>query len=327
MAKLLINPAAGGNSDYYGTFINTTNFFTGNVFKGLNVTQTASASMAVVVNPGSGLIREGTFPGQIGYHVAIDTVGGETVTIATANVSNPRIDAIVGYIDKSVTVPSGTNNTNIYKLAAVAGTPGVSPVAPTDAQIKAAIGAANPYDTYATVLVGTSVSQVATSNITDRRNTAIGGIAASIPDYSIPVTSLASARDVLYNSTDTSTFSVATPGSFVTFGPNLTFTTPRDKTEVEIKVFLPKVTVGGTLQADWRLYDSTGSVEILSTTSTTTNIGSGAWFPNGIRLETTYQYAVAGTYTINVQQNASGVNNPSYQSRKLYQVKLNRFYS
>nr|WP_218681349.1 hypothetical protein [Rhodococcus qingshengii] len=180
MAKLLINPAVGGNSDYYGTFINTTNFFSGNVFKGLNVTQTASASMAVVVNPGSGLIREGTFPGQIGYHVAIDTVGGETVTIATANVSNPRIDAIVGYIDKSVTVPSGTNNTNIYKLAAVAGTPGVSPVAPTDAQIKAAIGAANPYDTYATILVGTGVSQVDSSKITDRRNTAIGKMSEAV---------------------------------------------------------------------------------------------------------------------------------------------------
>lgn len=168
-----------------------------------------------------------------------------------------------------------------------------------------------------------------TSN-TDKKTTVSGlapAVAASLPEFSVPVTSLVASRDVLYSSTDTSTFSVATPGSFVTFGPNLTFTTPRDKTEIEIKVVLPKVTVGGTLQADWRLYDSTGSVEILSTTSTTTNIGSGAWFPNGIRLETTYQYAVAGTYTINVQQNASGSNNPSYQSRKLYQVKLNRFYS
>ncbi len=145
MARLAINLASSGVSDNYGTFLPLSRAFSGNVFSGLNVTANSSPNMTVLVQPGEGMIKEGSYPGTIHYHVAVDTAAGESVTIATANTTNPRIDCIVGYIDKAVT-PTTTNNTTVYKFLAVAGTPAATPAAPTVAQIQAAIGAANPYD-------------------------------------------------------------------------------------------------------------------------------------------------------------------------------------
>lgn len=144
----------------------------GNVITGFNVTQASSPNLTVIVNPGVAIIREGDNPGQVGYHAVIDTTGGEAVTISTPNSSNPRIDYIVGYVDKSAT-PSGTNNTNVFKLVAVAGTPAATPAVPTATQIQSAIGSAsNPYDIYAQVAVAKSATSITNSNITDIRSLA-----------------------------------------------------------------------------------------------------------------------------------------------------------
>ena len=300
------NPAVGGNSDYYGTFINTTNFFSGNVFKGLNVTQTASASMAVVVNPGSGLIREGTFPGQIGYHVAIDTVGGETVTIATANVSNPRIDAIVGYIDKSVTVPSGTNNTNIYKLAAVAGTPGASPVAPTDAQIKAVVGVANPYDIYGTVLVGQNVSQVVNANIADRRSTAINGVISDVPTGGLAVSKVngGNVGGVLV----TSASGVVTAGSSASIETDQGNISAVATADLTTMTFADFVVHTGRIKVDVsfnKLYLGTGGTTIFTVYAGSTSLGEvcrGSTTNLSVSGERIFTVA-PGTYTLTIKGN------------------------
>lgn len=135
-----------------------------------------SPTMTVTVSQGTAGIPVGTYPSSYDYWVGIDTTtgspAGETVTIATASSSNPRIDAVVAYVDLSVTASSGTpNNTNnMLKLVSVAGTPAGSPVAPTGAAIQSAIGGSNPYILLAQVLVGTSVTQINNGNITDKRN-------------------------------------------------------------------------------------------------------------------------------------------------------------
>jgi hypothetical protein len=169
MALLAINLASGGVSDNYGTLLGLSRAWSGTVFTGLNATAQSTPNMTILVQPGEAMILEGSYPGRIYYQVANDTVGGYSVTIGTADTTNPRIDYVVGYIDKSVT-PAGTNNTNVYKLVAVKGTPAATPAVPTVAQIQTAIGAANPYDVYAQIAVGASVTQITTPNITDIRN-------------------------------------------------------------------------------------------------------------------------------------------------------------
>jgi hypothetical protein len=172
MARLLAN-RDGGTSNEYGTFAALGRLLTGDVIEGFQVVPNGTPNMTVLVNPGSGRITTGTYPSSYSYFVSHDTVGGESVTIATAAAS-PRIDYIVGYVDKSVTpspLSANVNNTNgVFKFASVAGTPAGSPLVPTVGQIQTAIGAANPYIILAQVAVGASVTTITTPNLSDMRS-------------------------------------------------------------------------------------------------------------------------------------------------------------
>jgi hypothetical protein len=171
MSKICFN-IDGGKSDEYGTFLAQQRLFTGEVGEGCAVAANASPSMGVRVQAGSFRIPRGTAPSNYWTLCAIDTASpGEAVTISTSNPSNPRRDLIVAYIDTAVTpTTSVTNNSNnIVKLAAVAGTPAASPSDPNSAAIQAAIGASNPYIILARIAVGTGVTQITNSDITDLR--------------------------------------------------------------------------------------------------------------------------------------------------------------
>lgn len=131
--------------------------------------------MTVVVGQGCAGIDAGTYPTSFKYWIANTTTtgtpAGESVTITTASASNPRIDTIVAYVNESATfTTSPVNFPTGFTLAAVAGTPNASPSAPSGATIQAAVGASNPYMVLADVLVGTSVTQINSGNITDRRS-------------------------------------------------------------------------------------------------------------------------------------------------------------
>jgi hypothetical protein len=171
LSRLLVN-RDGGTSNEYGTFAALGRLFTGDVIEGFQVVPNGTPNMTVLVNPGSGRITTGTYPSSYGYFVSHDTVGGESVTITTAAAS-PRIDYIVGYVDKSV-IPSSlsanVNNTNnIFLFKSVAGTPSGSPVVPTVSQIQTAIGAANPYFILAQVAIAAGVSTITAPNLADKR--------------------------------------------------------------------------------------------------------------------------------------------------------------
>lgn len=166
MGKILVN-TANGQSDYYGTLLPLSHYLNGQVIKGLNVTENSPVGMSVLVQPGSGQILEGTGASQFGRFIATDST--TSVTITTANGANPRIDVIVAYYDTGTT-PSGVNNPNMLLFAAVAGTPAGSPAAPNDAAIQSSIGSGKPFIKLAQVLVGTSVTTITNSNISDKRS-------------------------------------------------------------------------------------------------------------------------------------------------------------
>lgn len=170
MSRLIFN-RNGGSADEYGHLLLLNRLLAGSVIEGLSVVQAASPNMTVTVSPGSGRVPTGTYPTSYAYFFGVDTTGGESITITTANTSNPRIDTIVAYVDLSVTPSTGTANNpnNMLKLAAVAGTPNSSPVAPNTSAIQTAIGSSNPYIILANIAVGANVTQILTSNITDLR--------------------------------------------------------------------------------------------------------------------------------------------------------------
>lgn len=116
----------------------------------LVVAQTATASMAVTVSGAT----QGSVGGNAwlpnGYRVYNNSQA--TLTIATANASNPRIDLVVIGIDT-------TTNPYTPELLVVTGTPASSPAVPTPPTTFI-------YTALAQVYVGVNVTSVTTSNIT-----------------------------------------------------------------------------------------------------------------------------------------------------------------
>lgn len=173
MSRLVFN-RTGGAADEYGHLQALNRLLIGDVIEGMQVVAKTSPNMSVTVGPGSARVSTGTYPTSYGYWVAIDTTTGspvgENVTITTAPSSNSRIDTIVAYVNVGATATtSPVNNPGMLVVAAVPGTVASSPVAPSNATIQSAISAANPFIKLANVLVGTSVTQINSGNITDVR--------------------------------------------------------------------------------------------------------------------------------------------------------------
>lgn len=175
----------GGSIDEYGYGLLWSRLLSGQVVEGLEVVEATSPNMTVTVNPGSAIMPAGTYPRSYVYPVAIDTQAGESVTIPTADTSNPRIDSIVLYVDLSVTASTQNpdNPNNMLKLADVPGTPASTPAAPSPSAIQTAIGAANPYIVLANVTVGANVTQIVTSNISDQRTWATPSLGPKVGNY------------------------------------------------------------------------------------------------------------------------------------------------
>ena len=172
MANKVYNMAGGSHSAeaysafenaMYGSCVATENDYAIDSVSGMNV----------VLGTGYGLISTGT-----GHARRIGPDSTNNVTVAAASASNPRIDAIVAYIDMAVS-PSTSytdNSNNILKFASVAGSPSASPTAPSASAITNAIGAGNPYMILYYVNVGAGVSSLTTTALVDNR--IIAGIEA-----------------------------------------------------------------------------------------------------------------------------------------------------
>lgn len=127
----------------------------------------AGTGMNVTVAIGNGLISTGT-----GFARRIATDATNTVSLTAASTANPRIDAVVAYIDNAVTpTTSVVDNTNgVLKFKSVAGSPAATPSAPTAQAIQSSVGAGNPYMVLAYVAVAKNAT--AAGAITDVRKIA-----------------------------------------------------------------------------------------------------------------------------------------------------------
>ena len=172
----------GGNNnsfDQRGHFYR--GVFSGNV-SGMLVKQNSTPNMTVVVEHGSALLNKNSISASIA-EIKSDT----SVTIDTANTSNPRIDSIVIYEDTSIAIPTVEADywqdgaEGRFKVVSLPGTAAASPVALSDANIQSAIGAGKPWTRLADITVPANSTTILNSNIADRR-AQLGG---TVPDKSI----------------------------------------------------------------------------------------------------------------------------------------------
>lgn len=165
----------GGRTTDSALFHALGNAFVGSWISGFRVRQASPVGMNVLIGGESGtpddlLVRDAmsaTFP--------VSNLSTQPVqaSVTTANSANPRIDAVVIYIDTNVAASQAVaNNENRTKAIVVPGTPATNPSAPTPSQIKAKIGASNPYEVIAEIRVNTGATTILDSVITDRRNPA-----------------------------------------------------------------------------------------------------------------------------------------------------------
>lgn len=175
MTRLVLN-RDGGKTDEFGHILGLSRFMQGEVIEGLEVTAQSSPNMTVKVSAGSAKIPYGTGGTRYDYWVANDA--DYNVTIATADPANPRIDYVIGVVDRTVTPSTGvTNNSNnMFKIIAVAGTPAASPSVPTGTQLQTAAGTGNPYIILRRVNVGAGITQITAAQIgTDMRQFTYAG--------------------------------------------------------------------------------------------------------------------------------------------------------
>lgn len=161
----------GGRTSESGHLRAIQKVIAGEVLSGLNATQRAAgANMSVDVQIGDAVIPRSD--ATYGHPAWNDAVLNKTIN--TADVSNPRRDIVILYIDYNQAPSTGvSNNTNgVVKCTVVAGTPAGSPSDPSDATLQSAAGSGNPYIKLARVRVGTGVTSISNSVIDDLRTMA-----------------------------------------------------------------------------------------------------------------------------------------------------------
>lgn len=144
-------------------------FPAGGILAGLLASQRgAGANMSVDIAIGDAIIPRSD--GTYSHPAWNDAVYNQV--IATADVSNPRRDIIVMYIDYGQAPSTGvSNNTNgVVKIKSVAGTPAGSPSDPSDVAIQASVGSGNPFVKLARARVAAGASSITNSVIDDLRS-------------------------------------------------------------------------------------------------------------------------------------------------------------
>lgn len=136
----------------------------------LQVTQSATPGMSVVIASGWAAIV-GTTQSNMGVYTAYND-SSSTAAIATASATNPRIDLVCLTVSDSYY----SGSTNTVAVNVVTGTPAASPTVPSTPANSIAL---------AQVYVGTSVTSITNSNITDVRPTVTSNLTAGINNITI----------------------------------------------------------------------------------------------------------------------------------------------
>jgi hypothetical protein len=132
----------------------------------LAVTANSPAGMSVRVAAGWAAIIGTTVPDMGAYTIYND--GLTTLTVTTADPTNPRIDLVCATVRDAFY--SGANNDVIFQV--IAGTPAGSPVAPTLPDNSISL---------ATIAVGAAVTQINSGNITDTRVNVTTSLPITLP--------------------------------------------------------------------------------------------------------------------------------------------------
>lgn len=165
----------GGRTTDSALFHALGNAFVGSWISGFRVRQTSPVGMNVLIGGESGIPDDLLVRDAMSATFPVSNLSTQPVqaSVTTANSANPRIDAVVIYIDTNVAASQTVaNNENRTKAIVVPGTPATNPSAPTPSQIKAKIGASNPYEVIAEIRVNAGTTTILDSVITDRRNPA-----------------------------------------------------------------------------------------------------------------------------------------------------------
>lgn len=216
MTTYVSNRNGDGLTDEQGHYRFQTKVWLGNVISGLAVTENSPLARNVLVPVGDLKIDYGDYSYTAWNDAAV------TVSLATADTTNPRIDRIIAYIDRALTT-GGTNNPGYLKFVAVAGTPGAVPAKASDATVNAAIGASNPWCEIATVRVEANATTIANAKITDTR------VMITVPNNSVPAAAL---KAGIVDNTKLSITPGDLGGDWVAFTPSWTGITLGNATNV-----------------------------------------------------------------------------------------------
>ena len=165
----------GGRTTDSALFHALGNAFVGSWISGFRVRQASPVGMNVLIGGENGIPDDLLVRDAMSATFPVSNLSTQPVqaSVTTANSANPRIDAVVIYIDTNVAASQTVaNNENRTKAVVVPGTPATNPSAPTSSQIKAKIGASNPYEVIAEIRVNAGATTILDSVITDRRNPA-----------------------------------------------------------------------------------------------------------------------------------------------------------
>lgn len=165
----------GGRTTDSALFHALGNAFVGSWISGFRVRQASPVGMNVLIGGENGMPDDLLVRDAMSATFPVSNLSTQPVqaSVTTANSANPRIDAVVIYIDTNVAASQTVaNNENRTKAVVVPGTPATNPSAPTPSQIKAKIGASNPYEVIAEIRVNAGTTTILDSVITDRRNPA-----------------------------------------------------------------------------------------------------------------------------------------------------------
>nr|DAQ53623.1 MAG TPA: H-type lectin domain [Caudoviricetes sp.] len=165
----------GGRTTDSALFHALGNAFVGSWISGFRVRQASPVGMNVLIGGESGIPDDLLVRDAMSATFPVSNLSTQPVqaSVTTANSANPRIDAVVIYIDTNVAASQVVaNNENRTKAVVVPGTPATNPSAPTPSQIKAKIGVSNPYEVIAEIRVNAGTTTILDSVITDRRNPA-----------------------------------------------------------------------------------------------------------------------------------------------------------
>lgn len=253
----------------------------GNVFDGFTVVP--GTGLQVVLKPGNALIRYGS--AAVASARLVSLVADFNLAIATADVSNPRLDLVVLYVDNGVGLPTGTptsanlDGKGVTKAKIVTGTPASSPVAPNSTAIQASVGAGNPYLVVAQVRVNAGVSVIAGDKVTDLR--------AMVSGYSY--------KEI------TAPFSTTSTSNAPVTGLALAVNVPVGGADYEIKFSSPSVYNSGANYSTVRIWD--GDV-----TTGTKLVELATYGNNGTALALSYSKKIplaAGLHILNVSLSVS----------------------